>query len=136
MIRKIDTLWQDHLLHVDHLRTDVSLSTVAQKDPLIVFKQESFTLFDTFSQNLKMEIASDLFRFEMVAPKESLQDTIKHLQLHTQKSFVPQPGDNAQNEEPKQIKKAPILNENKVGRNDDCPCGSGKKYKRCCGSLS
>lgn len=136
MIKKIDTLWQDHLLQIDHLRTDVSLSTVAQKDPLIVFKQESFTLFDTFSQKIKLEIASDLFRFEMVSPQMRLQETIKELQMHTQKSFVPQPGENfEENEKPKEIKSAPIIGENKVGRNDNCPCGSGKKYKKCCGSL-
>ena len=139
MISKIDTLWQGHLLHIDHLRTDVGLATVAQKDPLIVFKQESFALFDTFSNKLKMAIASDLFRFEMIPPKDSLQETLKHLQLDTQKSFVPQPDEiNAQqnNQELKDIKPAPVLSENKVGRNDDCPCGSGKKYKKCCGLLS
>ncbi|NGX34338.1 MAG: Protein translocase subunit SecA [Candidatus Anoxychlamydiales bacterium] len=137
MIRKIDTLWQDHLLHIDHLRTDVGLSTVAQKDPLIVFKQESFSLFDTFSNKLKMEMASNLFRFEMLPPRDSLQETIKQLQLDTQKSFVPQPDDlNTQtNKQPKEIKPAPVTSESKVGRNDDCPCGSGKKYKKCCGTI-
>jgi len=139
MVNKIDTLWQSHLLHIDHLRTDVGLATVAQKDPLIVFKQESFSLFDIFSNKLKMEIASDLFRFEMIPPKDSLQETIKHLQLDTQKSFVPQPDEinaNQNNQEPRDIKPAPVISENKIGRNDDCPCGSGKKYKKCCGSLS
>ncbi|NGX27980.1 MAG: Protein translocase subunit SecA [Candidatus Anoxychlamydiales bacterium] len=138
MVRKIDTLWQEHLLQIDHLRTDVSLSTVAQKDPLIVFKQESFTLFDEFSQRIKLEIASDLFRFEMVSPQIRLQESIKELQMHTQKSFVPQPNeklDEHQQKESKEIKSSPIIGENKVGRNDDCPCGSGKKYKKCCGSL-
>lgn len=135
MIGKIDSLWQDHLLHIDHLRTDVSLSTVAQKDPLIVFKQESFSIFDKFSQNLKKEIASDLFRFEMLPPQARLQETIKELQMHTQKSFVPQPN-LEDSQETKEIKQAPILSENKVGRNDNCPCGSGKKYKKCCGSLN
>ncbi|NGX44590.1 MAG: hypothetical protein K1060chlam3_00760, partial [Candidatus Anoxychlamydiales bacterium] len=139
MISKIDTLWQSHLLHIDYLRTDVGLATVAQKDPLIVFKQESFSLFDTFSNKLKMSIASDLFRFEMIPPKDSLQETIKHLQLDTQKSFVPQPDEitaKQNNQKPKDIKPAPVVSENKVGRNDDCPCGSGKKYKKCCESLS
>ncbi len=130
MIRKIDILWQEHLLHIDHLRTDVSLSTVAQKDPLIVFKQESFSLFDTFSKKLKMDIASDLFRFEILPPKDSLQETIKQLQLDTQKSFIPQPDEVTTNQESKKQTKT------KIGRNESCPCGSGKKYKKCCGILN
>jgi len=66
MIRKIDQLWQEHLLHVDHLRSDVHMRSVGQKDPLLEFKHESFALFDAFSQRLRQEIARDLFRFEMM----------------------------------------------------------------------
>jgi preprotein translocase subunit SecA len=66
MIRKIDQLWQEHLLHVDHLRSDVHMRTVGQKDPLLEFKHESFALFDAFSQRLRQEIIRDLFRFEMM----------------------------------------------------------------------
>jgi len=140
MIRKIDTLWQEHLLHIDHLRTDVNLSTVAQKDPLIEFKQQAFSRFDDFSQKLKMEIASDLFKFEMISPQMRLQETIKEMQMHTQKSFVPQPNEanqNSSNEKIQELKATPVLREtSKVGRNDDCPCGSGKKYKKCCGKIT
>ncbi len=138
MIRKVDQLWQEHLLHIDHLRSDVSLRTVAQKDPLIEFKQEAFRLFDTLSQNLKMTIATDLFKFEMITPEQRrLQDTIRQLQLHTQKSFVPQPDQpQSDNSEEREIKSSPqISNEDRIGRNDVCPCGSGKKYKKCCGAL-
>jgi preprotein translocase subunit SecA len=66
MIREIDQLWQEHLLHVDHLRSDVHMRSVGQKDPLLEFKHESFALFDAFSQRLRQEIARDLFRFEMM----------------------------------------------------------------------
>lgn len=66
MIRKLDTLWQEHLLHIDHLRSDVHMRTVGQKDPLLEFKHESFALFEAFSRNLRQEIARDLFRFEMM----------------------------------------------------------------------
>lgn len=66
MIRKIDQLWQEHLLHVDHLRSDVHMRTVGQKDPLLEFKHESFSLFEAFSTRLRQEIARDLFRFEMM----------------------------------------------------------------------
>ena len=66
IIRKIDQYWQEHLLHIDHLRSDVHMRTVGQKDPLLEFKHESFALFERFSQQLRKEITRDLFRFEMM----------------------------------------------------------------------
>jgi preprotein translocase subunit SecA len=71
-IRKIDKLWQEHLLHIDHLRTEVSLRTVGQKDPLQEFKHEAFALFDAFSLKLKEEISLALFKFAMVPPQNQL----------------------------------------------------------------
>jgi preprotein translocase subunit SecA len=73
LIRNIDRLWQDHLLHIDHLRTEVHLRSVGQKDPLLEFKHEAFTLFDSLTLRLKQEIAHALFKFEMIlsdAPPE------------------------------------------------------------------
>ncbi len=67
-IRKIDKFWQEHLLHIDHLRTEVSLRTVGQKDPLLEFKHEAFALFDAFSVKIKAEIALSLFKFSMALP--------------------------------------------------------------------
>ena len=65
MLRRLDRRWQEHLLEMDYLRSEVSLRAVAQKDPLVEFKQESFALFETLNQDLKASIAHDLFRFEM-----------------------------------------------------------------------
>lgn len=70
MIRKIDQLWQEHLLQIDHLRSDVHMRTVGQKDPLLEFKHESFSMFEAFSIRLRQEIAQDLFRFEMMPKQE------------------------------------------------------------------
>ncbi|MEL7431945.1 MAG: preprotein translocase subunit SecA [Chlamydiota bacterium] len=72
MIRKTDLLWQEHLLGIDHLRSDVHLRAVGQKDPLIEFKEEAFLRFEGLSFELYQEIARDLFRFEMVRPQEQL----------------------------------------------------------------
>ncbi|MBS3902771.1 MAG: preprotein translocase subunit SecA [Anaplasmataceae bacterium] len=69
LIRNIDREWQGHLLFIDHLRTEVSMRAVGQKDPLIEFKQEAFSLFDRFSMRLKTAIAHSLFKFEMIAPR-------------------------------------------------------------------
>jgi len=130
MLRKIDFLWQEHLLSIDHLRDDVNLRAIGQKDPLLEFKHEAFELFDQFSKRIKQEISKDLFRFEMVPPAGlSVEKSLKKVQLHTQKTFAPEV------EKPQEIeqKTAPSVSDPKVGRNDDCPCGSGKKYKKCCG---
>ncbi|NGX55919.1 MAG: Protein translocase subunit SecA [Candidatus Anoxychlamydiales bacterium] len=133
MIRKIDKKWQEHLLKIDHLRSDVSIRAYGQKDPLMEFKHEAFISFDALGSNLKLDISKDLFRFEMVSRQERrLQDTIKELQTSTQKSFVPQPNENNTINE-NQSKQIPVSSLPKVGRNDDCPCGSGKKHKKCCG---
>lgn len=69
LIRNIDRLWQEHLLHIDHLRTEVHMRSVGQKDPLLEFKHEAFSLFDSLSLRIKQEIALALFKFEMVVPE-------------------------------------------------------------------
>lgn len=135
MTRKTDMLWQEHLLHMDHLRSDVNLRSIGQKDPLTEFKHEAFLLFDTFSENLKNQIAHDLFKFEFRVPsQEDLQAIFQHIQLERNRSFAaeieeaPAPEPQERVEEPEPVVAGP-----RVGRNDDCPCGSGKKYKKCCG---
>jgi len=90
MARKIDQLWQEHLLHIDHLRSDVHMRTVGQKDPLLEFKHESFSLFEAFSIRLREEISRDLFRFEMMPQghQQRLQEALAKAQR--QRQFVQQ----------------------------------------------
>lgn len=89
MIRKIDQLWQEHLLRMDHLRAEVSLRSVGQRDPLTEFKHEAFALFHEFSQTLRTDIALDLFKFEIrMQPHPSLQQLLSTLQLETTRSFL------------------------------------------------
>jgi preprotein translocase subunit SecA len=89
IVRKIDSTWQEHLLKMDHLRTDVNLRTVGQRDPLQEFKHEAFNLFDEFSRSLRTEIAQDLFRFEIVRrPPPSIQQILNQLQMETNRSFA------------------------------------------------
>ncbi len=71
LLQKTDRLWQNHLLSIDHLRTEVGMSVVGQKDPLLEFKHEAFALFSEFSQNLKLEIAHSLFNLSMIPRMES-----------------------------------------------------------------
>jgi preprotein translocase subunit SecA len=86
MIRKIDQLWQEHLLHVDHLRSDVHMRTVGQKDPLLEFKHESFALFEAFSIRLREEVSRDVFRFEMMphSQQQKMQQALAKLQKEKQ----------------------------------------------------
>ncbi|MBI3508937.1 MAG: preprotein translocase subunit SecA, partial [Chlamydiia bacterium] len=88
MIRRIDQLWQEHLLSIDHLRTDIHMRTVGQKDPLLEFKQESFALFEHFSKQLRLDITRDLFRFEMVpqSAQQRLQQQLSRMQKKTTES--------------------------------------------------
>ncbi len=79
LLRNIDKLWQEHLLTIDHLRTEVNMRVVGQKDPLLEFKHEAFALFDTFSNELKLEIAHGLFKFQMMPPEEQ-RNPIQNLQ--------------------------------------------------------
>lgn len=138
MTRKVDQQWQEHLLVMDHLRTDVNLRSVGQRDPLMEFKQESFSLFDTFSRNLKSEIAQDLFRFEMVVRTSlpTLEQLLSVLRLEKDRSLASEMDEPApETEAPAVEEKAqPVIVGPKTGRNDNCPCGSGKKYKKCCGA--
>jgi preprotein translocase subunit SecA len=143
MIRKNDRLWQEHLLTMDHLRSEVSLRAVGQRDPLLEFKHEAFSCFDEFGKNLREEIAHALFRFEIITRQVSLQDLLAGLQLETNRSLFaglevrpPQEGPGAPippPEEPKLVEQPVVAQGPHVGRNDLCPCGSGKKYKKCCG---
>jgi preprotein translocase subunit SecA len=96
LVRNIDQLWQEHLLHIDHLRTEVHLRVVGQKDPLLEFKHEAFTLFDALTARMKTEIAHALFKFQMVVPdldppKEVVKkETDKILDFRTNLSLMPE----------------------------------------------
>ncbi len=96
LLRIIDKDWQDHLLAIDHLRTEVGMRVVGQKDPLQEFKQEAFSLFDRFSTHLKLEIAHSLFKFQMVPPDtKEFQNLVKKLQELSKQSYFLQEEKNA-----------------------------------------
>lgn len=144
MLRKTDQLWQEHLLRMDHLRSDVTLRAVGQRDPLTEFKHEAFNLFDDLSRNLRTEIARAIFRFEIIAPQQqTLQQLLMNAGLRLernrslfddmeQQSQQSSQGETSQNEEEEDDHAEPHTSGPRVGRNDVCPCGSGKKYKKCC----
>ncbi len=134
LIRKIDQLWQEHLLAIDHLRNDVNLRAHGQKDPLIEFKQEAFQLFSDLSQRLALEMSKDLFRFEMISSeqKRRLEDALKEMRMTKDKALSLETDDDEASLE-EEDKQKTITVEPKTGRNELCSCGSGKKFKKCCG---
>jgi preprotein translocase subunit SecA len=134
MLQTLDRLWQEHLLIMDDLRSDVQMHSVGQRDPLTEFKHEAFSLFDSFIQELRGDIARDLFKLS-VEPIQShtIQHVLKMLQMQGPSSFSMDEFAKEEPKKPEPLHHQEVSEEPKVGRNDPCPCGSGKKYKKCCG---
>jgi preprotein translocase subunit SecA len=125
----VDTQWKDHLLSLDHLKEGIGLRGYGQKDPLVEFKKEAFTLFEDMMGRIDGETIRYLFLIQPARPEEEARE-IERRQRRQQQQLQYQAGP-AQAEAPK-----PVRTGAKVGRNDPCPCGSGKKYKKCCGQAA
>jgi preprotein translocase subunit SecA len=123
MLQTIDNLWKDHLLNMDHLKEGIGLRGYAQQDPLIVYKREGFEMFSNMISRVKEEILNVLFRVQIAEP-ENIEEMRKRKE---QKLTYSGSGD-------EDVKRQPVRKDKKVGRNDPCPCGSGKKHKKCCGA--
>lgn len=141
MLQVLDTQWKEHLATMDHLREGIHLRGYAQQDPKQVYKKEAFELFSTMLDNLKYDALSILFSVQIATPEEvrAAEEAQRRQSqaLQQQMNFVH--ADMAANDagsaeaEPKAT---PIVRQSpKVGRNEPCPCGSGKKYKQCCGKI-
>ncbi len=141
MLQVLDNLWKEHLASMDHLRQGINLRAYAQKNPKQEFKRESFELFRMLLDNIKAEVIRILFRIqiasreEIEAMEEQRRKQQENMQLkHEDVSALH--GDEEQDAAAQPQQAAPFVRENeKVGRNEPCPCGSGKKYKQCHGRL-
>jgi len=125
----VDTQWKDHLLTLDHLKEGIGLRGYGQKDPLVEFKKEAFILFEDMMGRIDTETVRYLFLVQPAKPEDQARE-IERRQRRQQQELQYQAGA-AQAEEPK-----PIRTGAKVGRNEPCPCGSGKKYKKCHGAAA
>jgi preprotein translocase subunit SecA len=129
-LRIIDTKWRDHLYAMDMLREGIGLVAYGQKDPLIEYKQESFQMFNEMMTDFNQEAVSLLFRAQVqTQDKRAASQPIRAYkpEITAQGPVDTREQKPAANITPQQRSSV------KVGRNDPCPCGSGKKYKRCCG---
>jgi preprotein translocase subunit SecA len=142
MLSVVDNAWKEHLASMDYLRQGIYLRGYAQKQPKQEFKRESFELFAEMLDRIKGEVVQMLARIrirsedEVVAMEAEQQRAAESQRLqfqHADAQAMSQGGESAVAEQAV----APVFNEGpKVGRNDPCPCGSGKKYKHCHGQLS
>jgi preprotein translocase subunit SecA len=130
LLQMVDTHWKEHLLSMDHLKEGIGLRGYGQKNPLNEYKKEGFNLFMNMIETVKAQTISSLMRVRVVQEEEVArleeerrQRQQQEMQLHQRRSD--------QGAKPAE----PIKREGeKIGRNAPCPCGSGKKYKKCCGS--
>jgi len=133
MMIVIDQQWKDHLLSIDHLKEGIGLRGYGQRDPLTEYKKEAFDLFQDMVERVKAAVVERLFKVQLVrdAPME-LPAVTAWADARESRGELPQgPGRSAA---PAARPQAPVRTPagEKVGRNDPCPCGSGKKYKKCC----
>jgi preprotein translocase subunit SecA len=125
MLHVLDTQWKDHLLALDHLKEGIGLRGYGQRDPLVEYKRESFNMFEDLLDRIDEETTRYLYMLEPAREEEEraqIQRRQREDTLIFQAAGAPE-----ENKTPVRRKEA------KVGRNEPCPCGSGKKYKKCHG---
>jgi preprotein translocase subunit SecA len=146
ILHAIDSRWQDYLRGMDELREGVGLRAYGQQDPLVEYKREAFGMFETLMTDIKLEVATQAFRYSTSAEAfRSFISSLPQAFIHDEISVLGSTGvaraaaevAQAGGEEGAAAPEKPLVPiqraEPKVGRNDPCPCGSGKKYKKCCG---
>ncbi|BCB96645.1 protein translocase subunit SecA [Dissulfurispira thermophila] len=121
LLQVIDAQWKDHLLAIDHIKEGIGLRGYAQRDPLVEYKKEAFELFADMSRRINTEVLMRLFKVQIRHEDES------EIKIKSQQRLVYNRGDGGASQQP-------VHRDRKVGRNEPCPCGSGKKYKKCCGA--
>jgi preprotein translocase subunit SecA len=131
LLQMVDSHWKEHLLNMDHLKEGIGLRGYGQKNPLNEYKREAFDLFGTMIETVKQQTVTNLMRVRLMK-----QEEVERLEEERRQRQEQQMRLNRESGGDQQEAKAPIRRETeKVGRNAPCPCGSGKKYKKCCGRL-
>jgi preprotein translocase subunit SecA len=118
LLSVVDSRWREHLYEMDYLREGIGWRGLSQRDPLVEYKREGFDMFVEMERGLKEDYVTYIYRIENVKLREEEMQQLSY---------------SGGGEEPNQRPKSPRRAEGKVGRNEPCPCGSGKKYKKCHG---
>lgn len=137
LLRVIDNKWIDHLHNIDMLRDGIGLRAYGQKDPLIEYKKEAYDLFNKMMFEIQGDTVKHLFRTKFGVQIVNMQDenVIETDLARAAEQFHPEEGADYQEDFPnaQNVARQQSEHHEKIGRNDPCPCGSGKKYKHCCG---
>jgi len=134
LLQVIDQQWKDHLLVIDHLKEGIGLRGYGQRDPLIEYKKESFDLFQEMTARLQDRVVKYLWKTEVVVERN--EDRPMSAAPAPKPLTAPPRQQNFMYSAPSKEAPQPIKRQDKVGRNDPCPCGSGKKYKKCHGDAA
>jgi len=139
-LRAIDNKWMEHLDAMDYLREGIGLRGYAQIDPLVAYKKEAFGMFEETLHSIQEEIVHLVYRVQVQVAQEPFRSPYRNVQLRSD-GFAPPVGIGSEMEDEEELLpgmpgvgrvQAPVHTKKKVGRNDPCPCGSGRKYKKCC----
>ena len=134
----LDTAWKEHLYFMDYLRSSIGLRSLAQKDPKVEYKREGQNAFSSMWERIGEQVTNAIFRLEMESPEfvGSLWEITGTVHAEAPDEFIAAESSDGGREPGQDVKTIePIVNRDiKVGRNDPCPCDSGKKYKKCCGA--
>jgi preprotein translocase subunit SecA len=134
----IDESWKHHLRQMDDLKKEVQNASLEQKDPLLIYKLEAFELFKTLASDINRSVVSFLFKGNITSSNpESVQTNqkAKRTNLDNMKTSRNEGADQSGGNKPERRIAEPVRAQAKVGRNEPCPCGSGKKYKSCHGKM-
>ncbi|HYH07349.1 MAG TPA: preprotein translocase subunit SecA [Thermoanaerobaculia bacterium] len=136
LLQVIDQQWKDHLLNIDHLKEGIGLRGYGQRDPLVEYKRESFELFQSMMERIQDRVVKILWKIELAGGGTPSREGEREEAQRVQRALPPQPPrqqmtfSGAPKEPAAPVKRTAA----KIGRNDPCPCGSGKKYKKCHGT--
>ncbi len=136
-LRVIDRKWMTHLDNMDELRQGIGLRAVGQKDPLTEYKFESFDMFNELTSSIREDIVETAFKVEVEERENVPREEINQRQLNYSSPQAALEGQSKAKDKSNagdgSIGQTTVVKEEEPGRNDPCPCGSGKKYKKCCG---
>jgi preprotein translocase subunit SecA len=145
MLQTLDTQWKDHLAAMDYLRQGIHLRGYAQKNPKQEYKREAFEMFSAMLESIKQEVVTTLSRLQLQTAEQAPMGPVPPREQEFEFKHEEFAGFDAPVEEEVAETAAPggreqhqpyVREQRKVGRNEPCPCGSGKKYKHCCGRAS
>jgi preprotein translocase subunit SecA len=148
LLSTLDQLWKDHLLSMDHLREGIGLRGYGQKDPLLEYKREGFLMFQNMIRQFREDVLEKIFHIQIAEERQVAQMRMPRMPLRPTAAVsmgrgaapmaagaaTPVGGPGLGRTASASVPPQPAVHAPKVGRNDPCPCGSGKKYKKCCGA--